>query len=258
MSEYLEHMLAPAHKLTSSNSLIVNFDTLSSNSILRSTKANTYWYTRKSFVNMGLMEEIQGTHFHEKRIQSNIHFHSDYRVNHMRILGQNSRENLLAAISVAKILEVSDEVIQNLIKYFPGIPNRLEYVTEKSGVKFYNDTKSETMDQLIETLKNLKEPAILIAGGLDNEAQYEPYLDLFRQKVRLMVITGEAKENMNRALGDATQTFLVGSFDESVLLAFQKSRTGDLIILSPGHPSTDIFRDYEEKGNFYKKLIYQL
>jgi UDP-N-acetylmuramoylalanine--D-glutamate ligase len=63
---------------------------------------------------------------------------------------------------------------------------------------------------------------------------------------------------MNRVLGEATQTFLVGSFDESVLLAYQKSRTGDTILLCPGNDGTDVFRDFEEKGNYYKKLIFQL
>jgi UDP-N-acetylmuramoylalanine--D-glutamate ligase len=63
---------------------------------------------------------------------------------------------------------------------------------------------------------------------------------------------------MNRALGDTCPTYLVGSFDESVLLAYQKSRTGDAIVLCPGNDSTDVFRDFEEKGNYYKKLIFQL
>jgi UDP-N-acetylmuramoylalanine--D-glutamate ligase len=63
---------------------------------------------------------------------------------------------------------------------------------------------------------------------------------------------------MNRDFGDYTQTYLVGSFDESVLIAYQKSRTGDVVLLSPGNSSTDIFRDYKEKGNYFKKLIYQV
>ena len=129
---------------------------------------------------------------------------------------------------------------------------------EKNGVKFYNDAKSENMDELTETLKNLKPPIILIAGGRDTEQNYEGYEDIIREKVRLMVLVGECKENMNRLIGDATQTFLVGSFDESILLAYQKSRTGDTVILCPGNEATDIFRDYEEKGSYFKKLIFQL
>lgn len=256
--EYIENSLKILKNLTSENYLVVNFDKLSSNSMLRNSEAQTFWYSRKSFVKMGVIAEIQGTHFHDKRIHSNTHYHSEFKVNNMRIVGQNNRENLLAAITACKALKISDTAIQGCIEKFPGIPHRMEFVIEKSGVKFYNDAKSETMDELAETLSNLKPPIILIAGGKDTEQNYEGYADVIRDKVRLMVLVGECKENMNRLIGDATQTFLVGSFDESILLAFQKSRTGDTIILCPGNEATDIFRDYEEKGTYYKKLIFQL
>ncbi|MBD64131.1 MAG: UDP-N-acetylmuramoyl-L-alanine--D-glutamate ligase [Halobacteriovoraceae bacterium] len=256
--EYIENSLKVLKNITADDYLVINFDKLSSNSILRNTNAQTFWYSRRSFVKMGVIGEIQGTHFHDKRIHSNIHFHSEYRVKDMRIIGQNNRENLLAAITACKALKVSDNAIQRCIETFPGIPHRMEFVIEKSGVKFYDDAKSEKMSDLRETLQNLKPPVILITGGRDTEQEYEGYDDIIKEKVRLMVLVGEAKENMNRVIGNATQTFLVGSFDESVLLAFQKSRTGDTIILCPGNDSTDVFRDYEEKGNYYKKLIFQL
>lgn len=256
--EYIENALKVLRHMTPEDNLIVNFDKLSSNSILRNSQAQTYWYSRRSFVKMGVIGEIQGTHFHDKRIHSNIHYHSEFRVINMRIVGQNNRENLLAAITACKALKVSDTAIQNTIESFPGIPHRMEFIIEKNGVKFYNDAKSEKMDDLKETLQSLKGPIILISGGKDTEQLYEGYSDVIGEKVRLMVLVGECKENMNRSIGDATQTFLVGSFDESVLLAFQKSRTGDTIILCPGNMSTDIFRDYDEKGNYFKKLIYQL
>jgi UDP-N-acetylmuramoylalanine--D-glutamate ligase len=207
---------------------------------------------------MGVITEIQGTHFHDKRIHSNTHYHSEFKVNQMRIVGQNNRENLLAAITALKALKVSDLSIQLAIEKFPGIPHRMEFVIEKNGVSFYNDAKSETMAEMAETLKNLKGSVILISGGKDTEQMYEGYNEIINEKVRLMVLVGECKENMNRIIGDSTQTFLVGSFDESILLAYQKSRTGDTIILCPGNDSSDIFRDYEEKGNYYKKLIFQI
>lgn len=256
--EYIENSLKAIKNLSPENYLIVNFDKLSSNSILRNSQAQTYWYSRRSFVKMGVIGEIQGTHFHEKRIHSNIHYHSEFKVRNMRIVGQSNRENLLAAITACKALKISDTAIQTCIETFPGIPHRMEFVIERNGVKFYNDAKSEKMADLRETLENLKPPVILIAGGKDTEQMYEGYGDIINEKVRLMVLVGECKENMNRALGDATQTFLVGSFDESILLAFQKSRTGDTIILCPGNEGTDIFRDYDEKGNYFKKLIFQL
>lgn len=257
-AEYMDTALSVVNNLTESDFLVVNFDKLSSNSLLRNSRAQTYWYSRKSFVKMGVIHEVQGTHFHDKRIHSNIHQHSEFRVNKMRIVGQNNRENLLAAVTACKALKVSDESIQHCITQFPGIPHRLEFVIEKNGVKFYNDAKSETMDELVRSISAFKEDVILIAGGKDTEQDYEPYAEALGGKVRLLVLVGEAKENMNRIIGQVAQTFLVGSFDESVLLAYQKSRTGDVILLCPGNDSTDVFRDYEEKGNYYKKLIFQI
>jgi len=258
-AEYLDTALKVARDLGPENYLVVNFDKLASNSILRNSQAQTFWYSRKSFVTMGVISEIQGTHFHDKRIHSNIHFHSEFKVTDMRIVGVNNRENLMAAITACKALKVSDSSIQNCIEKFPGIPHRLEFVVEKNGVRFYNDSKSETMDSLKTSLEAFKEPVILIAGGKEIEGiPYDKYANVMKEKVRVLVLVGEVKENMNRVLGDSTQTYLVGSFDESVLLAYQKSRTGDIILLCPGNESTDVFRDFEEKGNYYKKLIFQL
>lgn len=258
-AEYLDTALKVARNLGPENYLIVNFDKLAANSVLRSVNAQTFWYSRKSFVSMGVISEIQGTHFHEKRIHSNIHFHSEFKVTNMRIIGVNNRENLMAAITACKALKVSDAAIQECIEKFPGIPHRLEFVVEKNGVRFYNDSKSETMDELKASLESFKEPVILIAGGKEIEGiMFEKYANVMREKVRVLVLVGEVKETMNRVIGDVTQTYLVGSFDESVLLAYQKSRTGDIILLCPGNDSTDVFRDFEEKGNYYKKLIFQL
>jgi UDP-N-acetylmuramoylalanine--D-glutamate ligase len=258
-AEYLDTALKVAKNLGPENYLIVNFDKLASNSVLRSSPAQTFWYSRKSFVTMGVISEIQGTHFHDKRIHSNIHFHSEFKVTDMRIVGVNNRENLMAAITACKALRVSDSAIQQCIEKFPGIPHRLEFVVEKNGVRFYNDSKSETMDEMKVSLDAFKDQVILIAGGKEIEGlPFDKYANIIKEKVRVLVLVGEVKETMNRVLGDVTQTYLVGSFDESVLLAYQKSRTGDTILLCPGNDSTDVFRDFEEKGNYYKKLIFQL
>lgn len=256
--DYIETCLNFIKNLTHNEFLIVNFDRLANNYLLRNNTTHTYWYSKRSFVTMGVIGEVEGTHFHDRRIHSNIHYHSEFKVSNLRIIGNHNRENLLAAVTAAKALKITDEAIQNCIEKFPGIPHRLEYIVEKNGVKFYNDAKAETMQDLAKTLQSMKEPVILIAGGKDLEQNYEPYFELMKEKTRLMVLVGECKEEMNRVLGDATQTFLVGSFDEAVLIAYQKSRNGDIILFSPGNPSTDFFRDYNEKGNYFKRQVFQI
>jgi len=259
VGEYIETKLKVVKSLSTDDILIVNFDRLANNAFFRNAQCQTYWYSRRSFVKMGVMNEIQGTHFHEKRIHSNIHYHSEFIVQKMRIVGQENRENLLAAVTACKALEVTDKAIQKAIETFPGIPHRLEFLMEKNGVSFYNDSKCEDMDTLIKNLKAFKQPLILIAGGKDiEELDFEPYVKDLIENARVLVLVGECKERLNRALQDHSQTFIVGSFEESVLFAYQKSRTGDLIVLSPGNPSSDFFRDYEERGNYFKKWVYQL
>lgn len=259
VGDYMETKLSIVKMLSPDDTLVVNFDKLAHNSFFRNANCRTYWYSRKSFVSMGVMNEIQGTHFHERRIHSNIDFHSEFKVSKMRIVGQSNRENLLAAVTASKALGVSDKNIQTCIEKFPGIPHRLEFLMEKNGVSFYNDSKAETMEELVQSVNAFKSPVILIAGGKDDEEEeFDKYVPEIINKARVMVLVGEAKERMNRAFGEHPQTFIVGSFEESVLLAYQKSRTGDTIILSPGNKSTDFFRDFEERGNYFKKLVYQL
>ncbi len=258
VGEFIETKLSVIKNLTHDDYLIVNFDKLSSNTFFRNANCQVYWYSRKSFVKMGVLSEVQGTHFHDKRVHSNIHYHSEFVVAKMRIVGEKNRENLLASITAAKALKMSDSSIQTLIQKFPGIPHRLEFIVEKNGVSFYNDSKCEDMHTLIDSLTAFRRPVILIAGGKDTEQEFEQFGPALGPKARIMCLVGESKEKMNRSLGDYTQTYLVGSFEESVLLAYQKSRTGDVIVLSPGNQATDIFRDYVERGNYYKKLIFQL
>lgn len=258
-SEYIETKLGIVKSLSPDDILVVNFDRLANNAFFRNANCQTYWYSRRSFVQLGVMSEVQGTHFHNRRIHSNINHHSEFVVTKMRIVGQNNRENLLAAITACKALDVSDKAIQTCIEKFPGIPHRLEFVMEKNGVSFYNDSKAETMEEMISSIQSFKQPVILIAGGKDiEEMEFDSYVDDIIKHGRVLVLVGECKERLNRALGDHPQTYIVGSFEESILFAYQKSRTGDTILLSPGNPSTDFFRDFEERGNYYKKLIYQL
>lgn len=259
MGEYMETKLSIIKSLSPDDIVVCNFDKLANNTFFRNANAQVFWYSRRSFVSLGVMDEIQGTHFHDRRIHSNINYHSEFVVSKMRIVGQNNRENLLAAVTACKALDISDKAIQLCIEKFPGIPHRLEFLMEKNGVCFYNDSKAESMEDLIDSLGAFKGQVILIAGGKDNEEmEFEPYVNDLRKLSRVIVLVGETKERMNRALGEHEQTYIVGSFEESVLFAYQKSRTGDIILLSPGNSATDFFRDFEERGNYFKKLVYQL
>ena len=259
VEHYIETTFSILKNLKPDDTLVVNFDKLSANRRFQNVPYQVLWYSRKSFIEQKVINQIRGTHFHNRRIYIDINDHSEFIVSKMRIIGQNNRENLLAALTVCKVLNISNKTLQTCIEKFPGSPHQLEFLMGKNGVFFYNDSKTETMEKLVENIKLFKEQVILIAGGkYVEEMEYTPFVEDLKKHARILVLVGDAKEAMNRAFGKYIQTFIVGSFEESILLAYQKSRTGDIVLLSPGNPATDFFRDYEERGSYYKKLVYQL
>lgn len=178
-----------------------------------------------------------------------------FRTDKMKMKGRHSIENIMAAILATRELGAQPEKIQEVIDTFPGLEHRIEYVRKAGGVLFYNDSKATNTHAVIRALDAFDENVILVMGGKDTNLNYEPLIPFIRQKVKNLVLVGEAKERINRALGDYSETFLIGTFEEAVLIAYQKSRIDDIILLSPGASSFDMFDSYVERGNYYKSLV---
>jgi len=184
---------------------------------------------------------------------------SVFSIRHLKLFGLHNRDNLMAALNVAKTVGIADEVIQRVIDGFPGVPHRLEFVKKKGGVRLINDSRATNVDTLRLALDSFPlDPIILIAGGRDAQADFASLSDIVKTRVKTLVLVGEAKEHINRCLGDFSETFLVGTFEEAVLLSYQKSREGDIILLSPGCESYDMFVSYEERGNYFKKYVEEI
>ena len=165
----------------------------------------------------------------------------------------------MAAICAVRAMGVDPKSIQHVINTFKGVSHRLEFVRKKDGVFFFNDSKGTNVMSVQRSLASFStNPIILIAGGKDKGMDFAPLVDLVRQKCKILILLGEAKEKINRSIGDFAETYLVGTFEEAVLLAYQKSRSGDIILLSPGCASYDMFKNYEERGDYFKKLVAQL
>lgn len=175
-----------------------------------------------------------------------------------KLVGEHNRENLMAAILASKSVGCSAKGIKFTIETFRGVTHRLEYIRKKDGVSFYNDSKCTSVPALMRALNAFQAPIILISGGRDKDQDFTPLADLVKRKVKNLILIGEAKEKVNRSIGDFSETFLVGTFEEAVLIAYQKSRNGDVILLSPACASYDMFKNYEERGEYFKKIVAQL
>lgn len=178
-----------------------------------------------------------------------------YTVKNMKMRGKHSIDNLMAAMLAAREHGATHDAIQRVIDTFPGMHHRLEYVRRVGGVEFFNDSKATNVHAVSRALDAFDENIIMIMGGKDTNLSYEALREAVRRKVKTLILVGEAKERINRDLGDYSETFLIGTFEEAVLIAYQKSRIGDIVLLSPGASSFDMFDSYEERGNYYKELV---
>lgn len=178
-----------------------------------------------------------------------------YTVKNMKMRGKHSIDNLMAAMLAAREHGANHDAIQRVIDSFPGLPHRLEYVRRVGGVEFFNDSKATNVHAVSRALDAFDENIIMIMGGKDTNLSYEALREAVRRKVKTLILVGEAKERINRDLGDYSETFLIGTFEEAVLIAYQKSRIGDTVLLSPGASSFDMFDSYEERGNYFKELV---
>lgn len=178
-----------------------------------------------------------------------------YNIQGLKLRGKHSIENMMASILAAREHGANHDAIQRVIDSFKGLPHRLEYVRKVGGVLFYNDSKATNVHAVLRALDSFDENVILIAGGKETNISFEALRTMVRRKVKTLILVGEAKERINRDLGDFCETFLIGTFEEAVLIAYQKSRIGDIVLLSPGCPSFDMFDSFEERGDYFKEII---
>lgn len=178
-----------------------------------------------------------------------------YSVKNVKMRGRHSIENIMAAILVSREHGAKHDAIQKVIDNFKGLPHRIEYVRKVGGVNFYNDSKATNVHAVLRALDTFDENVILIMGGKETNINFEPLRNMIKRKVKTLILVGEAKERINRELGDFSECFLIGTFEEAVLIAYQKSRIGDTVLLSPGCPSFDMFDSYEERGEYFKEIV---
>ena len=173
----------------------------------------------------------------------------------VKIKGVHNVENMMAAIAAAKAVGIGRDVIQKTLDTFLGLEHRLEFVREKDGVRYFNDSKGTNVGAVEKSLASFSEPVILIAGGVDKGGDYGLLQNCIRQRVRRLVLFGAAKEIIAEALGHLTETVIVTDLAAAVGDAAAHAHPGDIVLLSPACSSFDMFRNYAERGKAFKSLV---
>lgn len=171
---------------------------------------------------------------------------------------QKINPNEAAVLAVASILGIDEAKVLNITKEFKGIEHRLELVGQINNIKFINDSKATTADSCAWALKNINGPVILIAGGMHKGVDYSLILESARKKIKHAILIGEARNIIKEAFIGSFPVEEAATLEEAVSKAFMKAAPGDCVLLSPMCSSFDMFSNYEERGNVFKRSIYDL
>ncbi|MCL1905514.1 MAG: UDP-N-acetylmuramoyl-L-alanine--D-glutamate ligase [Clostridiales bacterium] len=171
--------------------------------------------------------------------------------------GRHNWQNALAALAAARALGVEPASAAKALATFPGVEHRLEFVCEKNGVTYINDSKGTNPDSTEKALLAYEQPLVLIAGGYDKKADFSPLMDTIKKRVRHLVVLGQTAEALLNAAGEAGYASVsrAGSFEDAVALAKKQARYGDIVMLSPACASWDMFENFEIRGRRFKELI---
>ncbi len=175
-------------------------------------------------------------------------------IDEIRIKGTHNLENAMAASLCALLAGCSHGTVRDVLKSFPGLEHRLEPVGEINGVKFINDSKGTNTGAVAGSLKGL-ENVILIMGGTDKGGDFSSLREPVRAKVKCLILMGEAREKIFRALGGETETHMASGLAEAVELSMSKASPGDVVLLSPGCASFDMFEDFADRGRKFREAV---
>lgn len=176
------------------------------------------------------------------------------------LVGTCNAENIMAAIAISRAVGVPDDIILDAVRSFKAVFHRIEYVTTKNGVKYYNDSKGTNPDAAIQGIRAMDGPTYLIAGGYDKNIPFDDWVKAFDGKVKKLVLIGQTA----RQIADTARKYGVenieikDTFEEAFEACATCAKEGENVLLSPACASWGMFKNYEERGDLFKKLAGEL
>ena len=178
----------------------------------------------------------------------------------LKVLGGHNHENVMAAIAMAVSMKVPMEIIRKTVMEFTAVEHRIEFVTEKNGVDYYNDSKGTNPDAAIKGIQAMNRKTVLIGGGYDKGSEYDEWIESFDGKVTYLVLLGATKEKIAECAKKHgfENIIFVDTMEEAVKVSAEKAKPGEAVLLSPACASWGMFDNYEQRGRIFKELVRKL
>ncbi len=259
MENYIEIKKGITLNQTGSDSVVLNYD----DPVLREfgqdeeqkPKARVLFFSSREKLKEGFYldrDNIMYSHNGRETLLINVH--------DMNLLGRHNYENVMAAAAVSLEMGAPMETIRRVIRRFQAVEHRIEFVLERSGVKYYNDSKGTNPDAAIQAVKAMPGPTLLIAGGYDKGSEYDEWIESFGEKVKYLVLIGQTRDKIAecaKAHG-FTEIMYAEDMSEAVQVCASYANMGDNVLLSPACASWGMFKNYEERGRVFKECVRNL
>lgn len=251
---YRKAKLRIAENQSSDQYLIMNRDDRESAAVAADTQAKVCWFSTQS------------------RAGENVTWVSDGRLwllhdgqeteiiatREIGIPGPHNLQNSAAAALIASLLDIPAPVIAQTLRIFVGVEHRIERCGAVAGVNFVNDSKATNVDSVVQALRSIETPIYLILGGRDKGGSYAPIAESGKNKIRGLIVIGEARDKILAALGKSFPTHIAQSLEEAVERGFALASPGDTVMLSPACASFDMFDNFEHRGRVFKSAVASL
>ena len=230
---------------------VLNFDDSTVREFENETKGKIVWVSAN--------QKVYGAYRENGKLCFNGEYVTDE--NQLALSGEHNVYNALFAIAATKLMGVESTVIKEALSSFKGVKHRVELISEKNGIKFYNDSKSTNTASTISAIGTMKAPTVLILGGSEKGEKYDKLFEIIKTSpVKHVVITGASRYHMFDAANKAGfyDLTLTSDFICAVKIATMYAKDGDCVLLSPACASFDRFSGYEERGNNFIKTVEEL
>ena len=181
-------------------------------------------------------------------------------VRDLQLLGRHNYENVMAAIAISIRMGVPMDSIRMVVKEFKAVEHRIEFVLERAGVRYYNDSKGTNPDAAIQAIRAMPGPTVLIAGGYAKNSEFDEWIDAFGDKVKYLVLIGQTRDKIAECAREHGFTEIMYAEDmaEAVRVCAAYANTGDNVLLSPACASWGMFDNYEQRGDVFKECVRNL
>ena len=252
MDEYFYYKKRIFENQNSTDFAILNYDDEKVRKLADTIKSRPYFFSMESVPQRGVFVKNDKVVFKDEGTEEVL-----FPINIIRLRGAHNIQNVLASVLSAKLMGVDNDSIKNAISTFAGLPHRLEEVREVNGVLYVNDSKATTPDSVIKALDSFDESIVLIAGGSSKNNDFSELAKHLNGKVRKLILIGETSADIANAALDEGYSDIVfaSSLKEAVDIAQKVAKKGDVVLLSPGCASFDMFKDFEDRGDKFKQIV---